>query len=331
MKAVTYQNFGPAEEVLRYKEMPTPTPQAGEVLVRIHASGVNPSDIRARAGGRPGVTKPPFPEIIPHSDGAGVIEAVGADVPTERIGQRVWLWNGQWQRAFGTAADYIALPAEQAVQLPDPISYEQGAVLGIPGFTACHAVLGAGDSIEDKNILISGGAGTVGHLAVQIATAYGANVIATAGGKDKCEEARKAGAHHVFDYRSDHLSEQIMEATNGAPIDQIIEVEFGKNIDMNSALIAPGGTITAYGSAQDMTPTLPFYPLMFKAVNINLILVYLLSPEQRIAAIKHLTHLLGQNTLNLRISAQLPLSDCAKAHQLIENNQRNGSVILSNY
>ena len=331
MKAVTYQQFGPAEEVLHYKEMPTPIPQAGEVLVRIHASGVNPSDIRARAGGRPGVTKPPFPEIIPHSDGAGVIEAVGADVPTNRVGQRVWLWNGQWQRAFGTAADYIALPAEQAVPLPDSISYEQGAVLGIPGLTACHAVLGAGDSIEGKNILISGGAGTVGHLAVQIATAYGANVMATAGGKDKCAEARQAGASHVFDYHSGDLSEQIMEATNGAPIDLIIEVEFGKNIDMNSALIAPGGTITAYGSAQDMTPTLPFYPLMFKAVNINLILVYLLSPEQRTAAIKHLTHLLEQNTLNLRISARLPLSDCAKAHQLIENNQRNGSVILTNY
>ena len=331
MKAVTYQQFGPAEEVLHYKEMPTPIPQAGEVLVRIHASGVNPSDIRARAGGRPGVTKPPFPEIIPHSDGAGVIESVGADVPTNRIGQRVWLWNGQWQRAFGTAADYIALPAEQAVPLPDSISYEQGAVLGIPGLTACHAVLGAGDSIEGKNILISGGAGTVGHLAVQIATAYGANVIATAGGKDKCAQARRAGASHVFDYRSGDLSEEIMEATNGAPIDLIIEVEFGKNIDMNSALIAPGGTITAYGSAQDMTPTLPFYPLMFKAVNINLILVYLLSPEQRTAAIKHLTHLLEQNTLNLRISARLPLSDCAKAHQLIENNQRNGSVILTNY
>ena len=331
MKAVTYQQFGPAEEVLHYKEMPTPIPQAGEVLVRIHASGVNPSDIRARAGGRPGVTKPPFPEIIPHSDGAGVIEAVGADVSTDRVGQRVFLWNGQWQRAFGTAADYIALPAEQAVKLPDSISYKEGAALGIPGLTACHAVLGAGDSIEGKNILISGGAGTVGHLAVQIAAAYGANVIATAGGKDKCAQARRAGASHVFDYRSGDLSDQIMEATNGAPIDQIIEVEFGKNIEMNSALIAPGGTITAYGSAQDMTPTLPFYPLMFKAVNINLILVYLLSPAQRTTAIKHLTHLLEQNALNLRISARLPLSDCAKAHQLIENNQRNGSVILTNY
>ena len=155
--------------------------------------------------------------------------------------------------------------------------------------------------------------------------------MATAGGKDKCAQARQAGASHVFDYHSGDLSEQIMEATNGAPIDLIIEVEFGKNIDMNSALIAPGGTITAYGSAQDMTPTLPFYPLMFKAVNINLILVYLLSPPQRTAAIKHLTRLLEQNALNLRISAQLPLSDCAKAHQLIENNQRNGSVILTNY
>ena len=330
MRAITYNRFGAAEEVLSLKELPTPTPIAGEVLVRLYTSGVNPSDIRARAGGRPGVTEPPFPEIIPHSDGAGVIEAVGAGVSNKRIGERVWLWNGQWQRAFGTAADYIALPAEQAIPLPDHISFDQGAVLGIPALTATHAVLGGDEDITGKTILISGGAGTVGHIAVQIASASGANVIATAGGKDKLAEAKQAGANHVFDYHDANLQAQIMEVTNGTPIDHIIEVEFGKNIEMNSELIATGGTITAYGSAQNMTPTLPFYPLMFKAVNINLVLIYLLSVIERQTAITNLTRLLNQNALNLRIFKRLALTDCVKAHQLIESGERNGSVILSN-
>ena len=144
MRAVTYDRFGPASDVLMLQELAVPDPQPGEVLVRMHASGVNPSDVRARSGGRPGVTAPPFPLIIPHSDGAGEIVATGAGVPAARIGQRVWIWNGQWRRPFGTAADYIALPSEQAVLLPDTLSFAEGAVLGIPGLTAVHAVLGGG-------------------------------------------------------------------------------------------------------------------------------------------------------------------------------------------
>jgi len=193
MRAITYDRFGSAADVLRLEDLPVPSAEPGEVVVRLETSGVNPSDIRARAGGRPGVTEPPFPKIVPHSDGAGVIETVGEGVAGSRVGERVWIWNGQWQRAFGTAAEYIALPEEQAVTLPDHISFEEGAVLGIPGLTACYAVLGGG-SVEGQTVLVSGGAGTVGRLAIQVAAASGARVLATARGEQGMGAALSAGA-----------------------------------------------------------------------------------------------------------------------------------------
>ncbi len=327
MRAITYTAFGTAADVLTLTDIATPTPAAGEVLVKLHTSAVNPSDVRARAGGRPGVTKPPFDVIIPHSDGAGVIEAVGDGVPLSRIGERVWIWNGQWQRAFGTAADYIALPSPQAVTLPDHITFEQGAVLGIPALTACHAVLGGG-SVADQIVLVSGGAGTVGHLAIQIAAASGARVIATAKGDAGRTAAQEAGAHAVFDYSAPDLGDQILAETKGVLVDRIIEVEFGKNIDTNTQVIAPGGTIATFGSAKDMTPTLPFYPLMFKAVTLDLVLVYLLSDTQRATAIANLTQFLNQSALNLRVSHIMDLADCATAHDMVARGDRAGSVVL---
>lgn len=327
MRAITYDKFGPAGEVLVLRDLPAPTPKAGEVLVRLHASGVNPSDIRARAGGRPGVTRPPFPQIIPHSDGAGVIEAVGEGVDTARVGERVWIWNGQWQRAFGTAAEYIVLPEAQAVLLPEALSFAEGAVLGIPGLTACYTVLGRGP-VDGKTLLISGGAGTVGYLAIQVAVRSGAKVIATARGEAGLEAARQAGAHAVFDYTNTSLADEILAANDSNPVDQIVEVEFGKNIETDTKVIAEGGTIVAYGSAEDMTPTLPFYPLMFKAITIETVLVYLLSDAQRARTISDLTGLLQDSALDLRIAEHLKLEDCAAAHDLIASGARVGSVIL---
>ena len=326
MRAMTYDRFGPASDVLILADVPTPDPAPGEVLVRLHTSGVNPSDVKARAGGRPGVTKPPFPTIIPHSDGAGVIEAVGEGVDAARVGQRVWIWNGQWQRAFGTAADYIALPAAQAVPLADAISFEQGATLGIPAMTAAHVVLGNGP-VAGKTLLISGGAGTVGHLAVQIAVQSGARVIATARGAG-IDAARAAGADTVLDYTAPDLAEQILAANDGAPVEQIVEVEFGKNLATNTALIAENGRIVAYGSAQEMTPTLPFYPLMFKAVTLELALIYLLTPAQRAQAVGHVNTLLEAGTLTPRIAEVLPLEACAEAHDAVAAGHRAGSVLL---
>ena len=327
MKAITYDQFGNASDVLRFGEVSDPEPAPGEVLVRIHASGVNPSDVKMRAGTRPGVTKPPFPRIIPHSDGAGVISAVGDGVDQNRIGQHVWIWNGQWQRPFGTAAELIALPEQQAVPLPKDLSMEEGATLGIPGLTAVHAVLGFG-SIADKKVLISGGAGTVGRLAIQFAKLSGAYVIATAHGEHGMKRVRDAGADTILDYQAENLAELILRETNGDLIDHIVEVEFGNNIATNSAIIKEKGRIVSYGSALNMTPELPFYPLMFKGVTISLILVYILNDNERKLAISNLNNLLNKHSIDFGIHKTFDISECSQAHEIIEAGNRTGSVIL---
>ncbi|MCG7494124.1 NADPH:quinone reductase [Thalassobius sp. Cn5-15] len=328
MRAITYSEFGPAAEVLKLVDLPTPHPAYGEVLVRLKASGVNPSDISGRSGMRPGVTTPAYPQIIPHSDGAGVIEAVGEGVDPARIGQRVWIWNGQWQRAFGTAADYIALPSLQAVALPDNITFSEGAVLGIPAMTATYCVLGGGD-VAGKTLLVSGGGGTVGRLAVQIAKTSGARVISTAGNAAQQEAARQAGADAVLGYNDPDLAAGILAANDGQPVDQIVEVEFGRNAEVSTAVIAERGRIVAYGSAKDRTPMLPFYPLMFKGVTLEMALVYILSESARRTTEAQLTTLLEQGALDIRIAHTLPLEACAEAHDRIANGQRAGSVILT--
>lgn len=326
MHAIAYENFGPAAEVLRLIEIDCPAPQPGEVQVRLSHSGVNPSDVKARAGTRPGVTKPPFPQVIPHSDGAGEIIAVGAGVDRARIGQQVWLWNAQWQRAYGTAAQEITLPAHQAVPLPRDVSPETGAQLGIPGLTACHAVFGGG-GVAGETVLIQGGAGTVGYLAVQLAKWGGAKVIATCSPRD-ADLVGKAGADAVFDYRDPDLAAKVLEANGGTPIETIVETEFGINIDTDTQVIAPNGRIAAYGSAAQMSPTLPFYPLLFKAVTIDIVLIYLLPAGPREQAITRLHHALDDGALHCPVDSILPLSEAARAHELVEAGRRSGAVLL---
>jgi len=325
MKAISYERFGAPEEVLQLGEIYTPSPAPGEVLVRLSHSGVNPSDAKARAGARPGVTKPAFPRIIPHSDGAGVIEAVGDGVNASRVGERVWIWNGQWQRPFGTAAQYIALPASQAVPLPDSVGSDVGACLGIPGLTAAHTVFGGGD-VAGKTLLISGGAGAVGHNAVQLAKWGGATVIATCSARDT-DRVAAAGADHVFDYREADLAAQILEASKGG-IDRAIEVEFGQNAAMLAEVMRPMGSIATYGSGKDMAPTLPFGPYLFKALTIDVVLIYLLEPVLRDHAIDLLHGALLGNGLTPAIEHVLPLERCAEAHEAVMRPGRAGAVLL---
>ena len=326
MKAVSYTAFGPASNVLEICDLPTPAPAEGEVLVRVSLSGVNPSDVKARSGSRPGVTKPQFPRIVPHSDGAGVIEAVGEGVDASRVGQRVWIWNGQWQRALGTCAEYIALPAEQAVPLPAGVSDEIGAVMGIPGLTAAYTVLGAGP-VEGKTVLVSGGAGMVGHLAVQIAKASGARVIATAS-PEKHAIAQACGADAVLDYKAPNLAEQIIAANDGKLIDHAVELEFGVNVGMLTEVMAPNSRITAYGSAQVPNPQVPFLNMMFKGITLEMALVYILTPEQRAKAVADVNRLLEAGQINPRIAPVFDMADAAKAHEAVENNSREGAVLV---
>lgn len=326
MKAVTYRAFGPAADVLKIEDMDCPAPAPGEVTVDLQFSGVNPSDVKARAGARAGVTELPYPAIIPHSDGAGVISAIGEGVPRDRLGQRVWIWNGQWQRAFGTAAQQITLPAEQAVTMPDDVTMETGAILGIPGLTACHTVFGGGD-VAGKTVLVQGGAGTVGHLAVQLARWGGARVIATARGAG-LERVRDAGAHAALDFEAPDLAARILAANDGRPVDRIIEVEFGLNIATDTAVIAENGQICAYGSARQMEPVLPFYPLMFKAVTLEMTLIYLLPPAPRAAAIARLHDALQQGGLTCPVAEIFDMKDCAAAHRAVEDGARDGAILM---
>ncbi|WP_109468821.1 NADPH:quinone reductase [Albibacillus kandeliae] len=327
MQAITYRSFGAADEVLTLEQLETPRPAPGEVLVDLAFSGVNPSDVKARAGARVGVTKPPYPVIIPHSDGSGVISAVGEGVDPARLGQRVWIWNGQWRRAYGTAATQIALPSEQAVRLPDTTDFETGAVLGIPGLTAAFTVFSSGE-VAGKTVLVQGGAGTVGYLAVQLAKWGGARVIATARGAG-LDRAFNAGADAVVDYTAADAAEQILAANDGRPVERIVEVEFGANAATDTAVIAENGHICAYGSARDMTPSLPFYHLMFKAVTLELALIYLLTPAQRAATVARLTRALEDSALACPIEQVYGLSETAAAHRAVEAGNRAGAILVA--
>lgn len=325
MQAAFYERTGPAREVLHIDEIPTPLPGSGEVRVKLSWSGVNPSDVKSRAGTR---TKSlPFPRIIPHSDGAGVIDQVGPDISSTRIGERVWVWNAAWMRPFGTAAQYVVLPSEQAVSLPQNTDLTAGACLGIPALTAYHAVT-VGGGVAGKNVLVAGGAGAVGHYAIQLAKIKDARqIIATVSGPEKAALAREAGADIVLNYRTDDLPAAIDQATNGLGVDRIVEVDFAANINTDIAVLRQDGEVIVYGSGVPEI-SVPFSPAIRKGVHLYFFIVYNLNPAVRERAIADLTALLEGNQLIHNIAARLPLARIAEAHELVESGRIIGNVVL---
>ncbi|HYA07206.1 MAG TPA: NADPH:quinone reductase, partial [Xanthobacteraceae bacterium] len=225
MRAAFYEQNGTAKQVLKLGEVETPRPGPGEVRVKLATSGVNPSDVKARAGS---TRKIAYPRVVPHSDGAGEIDMVGDGVSPARIGERVWLWNAQWMRAFGTCAEFVTLPSPQAVRLPANTSFEAGACFGIPAMTAYHAVA-VSQAAPGVTVLIAGGAGAVGHYAVQFAKAAGATVITTISSPEKANAARHAGADHVIDYKREPVGERVMAVTGKRGVDAIIELDVAAN------------------------------------------------------------------------------------------------------
>lgn len=324
MKAVWYERFGPAGEVLTFGDMPDPRPGPGEVLVRVKATGVNPSDVKLRAGARPGAVMQ-FPQIVPHSDGAGVIEAVGAGVDRGRVGERVWVWNGQWQRASGTAAELIALPEAQARWLPDGTSFEEGACFGIPAMTAWYALFGDGADLEGKTVLVTGGAGTVGRYACQMATLAGARVIATVSSGEK---ARHAGVRDWVNYREEDVVGAVTEMTDGKGVDRIVEVDFGVNQAASLALIRPGGVIASYASAGAMEPKLSFYPFMFKDVTLRMLIVYQVARDVQARGAAQLARWLEKGALSHAVVRCGGLADAAAAHDRVMAGDKLGTVVL---
>jgi NADPH:quinone reductase-like Zn-dependent oxidoreductase len=323
MKAVWYERNGPAREVLQYGDMPDPEPGPGEVRVRIHASGVNPSDWKTRSGSRPMVA----PRVIPHSDGAGTIDRVGAGVDPERVGERVWLWNGQWKRPFGTAADLIALPSEQAVRLPDNTSFEAGACLGIPALTAHRAVTVDG-SIAGQSVLVSGGAGAVGHYAIQMAKILGATrVIATVSSPEKAEHARRAGADEVINYRAEDVAARVHALTDGRGVDRIVEVDIAGNAGLVPKIVAREGVCVVYG-ANTPQATFDFGPMIMSGAAVRFFIVYELSPEARKRGVDDLTRWLEEGRLQHTIAATLPLERTIEAHERVEQGKLIGNVVV---
>jgi len=325
MKAAWYQKNGPADAVLVVGDLPTPKPGPGEVLVRVHASGVNPSDVKSRQGLRSPIA---YPRIIPHSDGAGIIEAVGSGVDSERVGERVWLWNAQWQRPMGTAAQYCALPASQAVALPGEIDFPAGACLGIPAMTA-HACLFSDGPIKGRWVLVTGGAGAVGNAAIELARWGGAHVIATASGTAKMGLARTAGADVVVNYRTEDVVTRVKEATKGKGVDRIVEVEFGGNLETSLNCLTTNGVIAAYASSAQPEPPLPFYRMMFAGLSVRLVLVYILADAAREAAIRDINAAMESDAFSPHIDSTHPLAEIAAAHARVESGHAMGNVVVT--
>jgi NADPH2:quinone reductase len=316
MRAAWYEQPGPAAEVLQVGEMAEPEPRPGEVRVQIAFSGVNPGDTKKRGDWTgSGI---PFPRIVPHSDGAGVIDAVGEGVDRSRIGQRVWVHGAQSYRPFGTAAERTVVPAEQAVELPDEVSDELGACLGIPGITAHRAIFGDGP-VAGKTILIQGVLGAVGSIAAQLARWGGATVIGTVTRESDLEQIGSAVAHGVTLNQPQPAEAIRAHAPDG--IHRIIEVAFSENADLDAAVAAPDGVIAAYATRR-ARPDFPFWPMLFANLTIRLLGSDDFPPAAKRQATTDLTTAAREGALSIPSSDPLPLDRIAEAHDRVDAGTR---------
>jgi NADPH:quinone reductase len=327
MRAIVYSEAG-GPDVLRLVDRPEPSPGPGEVRVRMHVSGVNPTDWKARSRG-PSWSPAEAAVVVPNQDGAGVIDAVGSGVPEDRVGERVWVWEAAWERADGTAQEFLVLPARQAVSLPDDASFELGACLGIPALTAhrCLTVAETGPdrlspgSLAGVVVLVAGGAGAVGHATIQLARWAGAHVVATVSGEEKAGLARAAGAEHVVYYREPGAAEEIRaHASDG--VDLVVEVAPGVNAALDAAVLASNGTVAVY--AVDGGGELPFsWPLMQRNIAYRFVLVYTVPAQAKGQAVTEVAAAVADGALPVGDEAGLPLhryplEEAAGAHAAVE-------------
>ena len=324
MKAAYYERTGPAREVLKVGDVPDPRAKEGEVLVRVRASGVNPSDVKTRGGqsGRPAFSG----RRVPHNDGAGVIVAVGAGVDESRIDERVWLHNTIWDRPLGTAAELVAIAAADAVPLPDAIGFAEGACFGVPLLTAYHGVALHGP-VAGKWVFVTGGAGAVGHYAVQIAKAKGARVIASVSSEAKANAAKEAGADHVLNYRTQDLAAAVSSITDGRGVDHVIEVNLSVNGPTLHQLLAYGASVAVYGSDGALA-SVESRTLRVKQVAMHFYNVYALRQEVLRVAKADLATILDTHRLRTLIAARFPLDRIADAHEALERASLIGNAVI---
>jgi NADPH2:quinone reductase len=311
MKAAFYRSFGEAAEVLEVGDVDQPVPADGEVLVRVVVSAVNPTDWKARRGSRPMV----FPFVIPNQDGAGVIEAVCSGVDPGRIGQNVWVYFAASGRQYGTAAEYTVLPTERAVAMPDGVSMDLGASMGVPALTAHRALYWDGP-IDGQTILVSGGAGAVGHYAIELAKDSGATVIATVSNPEKAALAEAAGADVVVNYRDTDAAQQIMSAAPGG-VDRIVEVALGENMELDAAVLAPHGTIVSYAKTP-RDPELDVIKHMMGNHTLRFMMLYDAGDEAIASGVAAITDCLERGVLTELPAHRFGLSDIAAAHEACE-------------
>ncbi len=326
MKAVWFETFGTARESLLAGEQPDPTPQAGEVLVQLSTSGVNPSDVKKRAGAFPNLLDGGL--VIPHSDGAGVIQAVGEGVSPDRIGERVWVYQAQYGRRLGTAAELVALDASRVAPLPEETSFEVGACMGIPAMTA-HRCVFADGPVAGQLLLITGGAGRVGYYAIQWAKAAGATVIATASNPADEQTCLECGADYVVNHREAGWGGGVLAHTGGQKIDRVVDVQFGYNLTEVLDCVRTGATIATYASTQTPEPKLPFLKMMFMDLTIRMVIVYAMPEEAKADAMRDIHRNLVEGNLRHRIAEVLPLEEAALSHEIIEQGNVRGCVLLA--
>ncbi len=328
MRAAYFERKGPARDVILIGDMPDPEPGPGEVLVRVHASGLNPSDTKNR-GGWGGYKDMPYPRIVPHNDGAGVIEAVGAGVSKSRLNERVWLYESQRDgRAFGTAAELVSVPERKAVRLPDAAGFELGACLGVPAMTA-HLCLFANGGLQGQTVLVQGGGGAVGHAAIQLARWAGAYVITTVSRPAQAQAAREAGAHIVIDRKQEDVVDRIRAATAGQGVDRVVEVAFEDNLETNLQVLKVDGVISTFASGSaDAAPRIPFYRLMFKNITVNFALVYVMSEEAHAKASRDINAAIEAGALRSFIGRRFALSELAAAHDLQDSGEAVGNIVI---
>jgi len=326
MQAAWYNKFGLAEDVLEIGDYQTPQPGRGDVKVRIYASGVNPSDTKKRLGANPALLN--NGSVIPNSDGSGEVVALGEGVENRSIGERVWIYNAQFGRQEGTSAQFVCIPSNQAVWMPDNASYETGAMMGIPAMTA-HRCVCADGSVGGQIVLVTGGAGRVGYYAIQWAKYFGATVIATGSSSKSVEHCKQAGADFVVGHPSNKTATEILEFTSGRKVDRIVDGDFGVNLPSVLDVLKTNGVIATYSSMTNMNPVIPFVRMMFMDITIRMVLVYAMPGEAKQQAIEDITDMLTGGNFDHRVAATFPLEQSAKAHNEIERGDNYGSVIIT--
>lgn len=327
MRAAWYDSKGPAAEVLAVGEMPTPEAGPGEVRIRLHGSGVNPADVKLRSGASSYGFE--FDRTIPNSDGAGIVDRIGAGVQPAWLGRRVWLFNGQrLGRAFGTAAEYIALDVNLVTPLADHVSFVEGATLGIPAMTACHAVFAEGP-VKGKTVLVGGGAGSVGFYAISLAHWGGARVLSTVSGPEKAARAKAGGAEATINYRTEDVAERVNDLTDGKGVDLVVSVNFASDLNWLPDAIAKNGAVAAYASDAGGAPTLPYFSFMRKNIAIRPFILNSLTPETLNRTRWSVDRWTRDRPDAARPVAQVyGLDDIAVAHQAVESGDKFGVVVV---